>query len=353
MKKTSEMTKEEFIDYRVTEKGSSLDEIKSIWDRFEKEFSNKGCSGQDLIDRVKRRITSYFIQIDKNPSEEIEAILIGVTETDFGAKNQYKKAIEAFKTNPEAAISQGLVTEDGQPIAQNGIAKGAPINLDKALQRTYMGLFKTKHDVNYVKGILNCRADYFNKIPQLFSVLKFRASKSKNSNDENYVFSTTSLTDFITIKELNNAETEMLLQQNYKDHLKSISDLKQYAEENIGKFDYFSIIKGDVYQLIDDENRTKVDMVTGKTIIKNTMLGINKRDEEESAVVCYGNPAFKFNFTENAQDVIVIGQPRINKTTQEITVVLYGVFAPETFRVKEKSTFIEPKKSEDEVEEEW
>jgi len=357
MKKISEMSKEEFIEYRVTEKQSDRVEVEKLWEKFEKDFIEKGCTGQDLIDRVKRRITSYYIQIDKNPSELFNGVIIGVNESDFGARAQYRAAIKAYQENPQKAIEDGLVNMDGQPIKQTGFDKGAVIDVEAATQRTYIGVFKGEKDINYKVGSLVARGKYISKKPPLFSVLKFRATKSKKSDENKYLLNVVMSTDFEVVKELSDEEVEMLLMQNFKENLMSISNLKEYAEKNADNFDRMAIIKGDVFQMIDDDSRTKVDDITKKLVVKNTVLGLNKKDSDE-VVVCYGNPDFPFNFQDIAQDVIAIGQPRVNKTTGEVVMVLYGAWAPKKFR-KEKLAYVEPvlkkvaEKEELKPEEEW
>jgi hypothetical protein len=342
MKKVSEMSKEEFIEYRIKEKSCDEKEVKTLWEEFEKGFIEKGCAGQDLIDRTKRRLTSYYIQIDKNPAEEFEGILVGMKESDFGARAQFIKATEAFKENPQKAIENGLVTVDGKPLSQSGIAKGSPINIESSTQRGFIGLFKRKNDMNYIIGELISRGQNFDKIPPMFSLIKFRASVSKKTSVVKYVLNATTVTNYQFIKELTDEEVELMLTTEFKEHLLSFDGLQEFMDINKDNWDRMAILKGDVYQLIDDSNRTKVDEATGKTVIKNTMLGINKKDSDET-IVCYGNSIFPFNFQDIAQDIIVIGQPRQNQSTKEITMALYGVYAPRKFRVEKSTTkYVEP-----------
>lgn len=336
MKKVSEMSKDEFVEYRAKEKQTDKTEVLELWEKFEKEFTEKGCTGTELSDRVKRRIQSYYIQVDKNPSEDFEGIIIGVSENDFGARKQFATAKKAFKENPQKTIADGLVDANGNPIKQSGIDKGSIIDVEKSLQRTYYGIFKGK-DNNFIKGVLVCKSNYFSKIPAFFSLLKFRAIKNQKSTPENYVLSVSAVTDFKTIKELSYEESETALKQYYPESLLSIGRLKEYVEANANNFDRMAIVKGDIYQLVD-EARTKVDDATGKTVLKNVMIGLNKDDD---AVVGYGSPNFPLRLRSDAQDVILIGQPRKNAKTEEITMVIYGVLAPKKFR-QDAVKYIEP-----------
>lgn len=355
MKKVSEMSKEEFIEYRVKEKGNNKEELEILWDRFEKEFREKGCEGSDLLDRVKRRIQAFFIQVDKNPTELFEGIIIGVAENDFGARRQYLKALEAYRENPQKAIEDGLVNMDGLPIKQSGFDKGAVIDVEAATQRTYIGAFKGEKDVNYVVGTLVARGKHTSNKPPLFSIVRFRASRSKKSSLDRYLLNVVSATSFEVVKELSDEEVELFLVHNFKEHLMGISNLKEFVEKNEGNFDRLAIIKGDVYQIIDDSGRAKIDEITKKVVPKNTVLGLVKKDSDET-VVCYGLPDYPFNFQEIAQDVIAVGQPRINKSTGEVFMVLYGAWSPKKFRY-ERNVFVEPVAKDEGVdvisEDEW
>ncbi len=347
--KMSEMGKEDFLKYRVEEKGNNREEVEKLWNEKEQEFKNMGLD--DVDTRVKRALTSYFIRQDRFPTEQFEGIIIGATETDFGARWQYNDALQKYKENSDDAINKGLVDSNGNPLHRSGFNAGEIIDLKSSKQRQFLGVFKGVNDDKFIPGILTASGRNSEAVFPFGVKGSFKALKKGSSTAEKLMMTAIQDTNFVEEKKLSYAEIGKLLQDYYKENLMDIEKLSEYHDSNSGNYDRISVFKGDVFQLVD-EPRKATDTVTGEEYFKNNVLGLNKRDSDET-MTCFGKPFVPLNFSEIAQDVIAIGRTRKNQEGN-VSIDLFGAFAPEEFQTGEKE-YVEPKNGKEKVadETEW
>lgn len=337
MKPVNEMTKEEFINYRIEKFGNEKTSIEKEWDKFEKEFKDMGFEGNELAQKVKRRLQSFYILLDKSPTEDYKAVFIRVKETDYGIRRQYKAAIEAYQHNPEQAKLQGLVNDQGLPLKINGFDKGTVIDLDNSVERTFIGIIKNPKSDDWTLGELKVNAKVNIGEIDFFKEYSFKAMTSQKSKKDYIISIATQITKPSLERELEPTEAEGILKKYFSSNLMEIKDLKAYVEANAKNYDRFSIIKADVFNLVDDDNRTKVDELTGKTVKKGNMLGVNDNEPSPNTITCISSPNINFNFNENTQDLIILGQPIIRTDkdgTEEVMVMLDGYYAKPEYRVK-------------------
>jgi hypothetical protein len=239
----------------------------------------------------------------------------------------------------------GLTNTEGKPLIQSGFRKGELIELNNETI-IYNGVFKENNEKSeWCLGTLVSRD--INNIPELFSILNFRANKNTiKSSKENLVLSTNQLTSFSTEKKLNDKEVIEFLKQYYSAQMIDTKNLKVFIEQNKQNFNNYCIIKADVMDMRDD-TRIKTDEITGKEIKKLNILNLIK---DELTISCFCTPNLKFNFTEAAQELIIIGKPflGIDKTTGEerISMNLYGYYAPEIWQLKNKKEYVIPEEIE-------
>jgi hypothetical protein len=340
------LSKESFIDAKEKQ-GINKEELLAKWAEFEQQFKEQGMKEPELSERVKRRMQSWFILQAQTPGVDVKAILIGAHETDFGARKTYNAATELFKKDPDAAIRAGITTPDGKPLSQKGFRAGQVIDLKNSLTRIFMGIFQVGDSKEWVKGELSSKEKV---MPELFSLLEFNAGKAKKSTAEHINLFATAKTKFVVKQKLNDKEVLNILTSHYKDKLAEIRNLPEVINKNQSKFDEFSIVKGDVVRFVDDD-RSTTDSVTGEQRNKQNMLQLNSNDDEPVVLTGYCMSDLKFNFSQDAIGVIVIGRPYLRQTDEgdQLSMAIMGVYAPEEFRVK-KQEYKEPEVVEAEEE---
>lgn len=347
--------KQEFVQQKVKQ-GYDKAEVEKDWESFEKLFKEKGLEDDELQKRIRNRMISYYLKKDLTtvPTEEFTGICVGMKETDFGARFAYAKAIQVLQSQgKELAIEQGLVNIEGQPIYTTGFNKGNIIDLDNK-QYQYFGLFQKKGDKNWITGQLNISSKNIKEQPKFFEYFDFKAAVNNKSTKDFSILNATSEFRIKNVHRINDEETMTLLKQNFADKLCKISELRQVAKDfaENKNYDGFIIVRGNIVQLMDDE-RVGTDVITQKQVVKPNILVINDTEEEPNIVTCFASPKIKFDFSEDAQDVICIGRPAIGKDEQVI-MNLYGVRPQDADFTKGKE-FVESEETEEEFsnEEGW
>ena len=336
------MSKDEFITLKEKQ-GIKKEEVVEKWAEFEKQFKEQGMKDPELLERIKRRLQSWFVLQAQTPGVDCQGIFIGIKESDYGARKQYIAANEAYKKDAQAAMRAGLVNAEGKPIVQNGFRAGQIIDV-KAVERSLLGVFKVGEG-DFVKGELKTKEKM---LPELFVVTSFSAIKNANKSKNDYVYlSATQKTSFKTENKMDDKKVISFLGQYFKDRLFEMRNLPTFIEENKGKFNEFAIIKGDAFSMIDDD-RTKTDIITGEIIKKNNVLNLNSStDAQPIAISCIAPADLKFNFTQGAEGVIAIGRPYLRKAQdggeEQLGMTLYGFYAPAEYQITEKKGFVEPK----------
>jgi len=343
------MNKQELINKKV-QQGVAKKVVEKDFAKFEEQFKAMGFKGKELEERTVRKMVSYYTLQEKTLGVETEAIFIGFKDNDFGTTNLYSRAIEMFRTNPEQAVADGLTNSNGQPLYNSRYDKGKIIELDDLFIRNYYGFIKTANGV--VKGSLNGKVKFFkdnNLKPELFKSVKFKANKSDVKSTEKYLHFNLGIASTVeTVGKLTAVEVNELLTKHYSDEIIKITELKQYVKNNIGNFDKFCIVKGDVFKIIESTG-TKLEKRTNAEIQKQGVLGIN--DVDGNALTCYVNPDLDMNFSEITQDLIIIGSPSINKE-EEVNFTIHGFFCDEKYLVEKKPFVVADTVSDDEAEEE-
>lgn len=337
--KIEDMSKDDFIKYRMT-KGTPKEEITTEWEKLEKQFKDSGYSEKDAVERTKRKLVNFYMIQDRFPTVNVEGIIIGFQESDYGARRQYQKALEEYKKSPEQAIVSGFVTPDGKPLHQTGFSQGQIIDLKNVTERSYIGMYKAEGDDKFIIGEVKGRGVH--APPELFARVSFKAGVGKKNSKEYHVYTIVKTTAFATHEKLNDSQVMSLLKDNFGEKLVELGSLKDWCSQHEKDFSW-CIIKGNVYQLNDDPLRKRIDMLTGEEVTKGNFLGLASTDVENPITIgCSGSSDIKFNFDDMAMDIVALGRPRVRQDTGELSMQLYGVYCPMKHQIKEKKVYIKP-----------
>ena len=339
----SNQLREEFLNLRAS-KGADRNNLLSEWEKFEKLLSSKGFEGEELQERVKRKMQSFYAVADRNPVEEYSAVFLGCKQTDFGARNQYITAMQELSRDKQSAIKNEFIDFEGRPIMQKGFNKGKVINLDAPAENIYIGLFKEKGKT--IKGEVRAGTTKL----ELFSEYSFKASKNQQKSTKDHIILGLSKQYAVgSQRKLDETEVLNLLKNNYSKEMVNIKDIKDYAKSNMNDFNALCIVRGDVSRINNDPTRTKLDDITKKPIIKNSVLNLNDRSDPPNVIDCYASPSLPLNFDDMAQDVIAVGRASYKQDKDTAAITIYGAWCAEKYKLQPPKPYVEPEEQEAET----
>lgn len=333
---------EEFLKKKQERLGVPLDELKAKWAEFEQNGKEMGFEeGTALEDHVKFRISKYYLKLEREPIMEGKFQPLCVDKTDYGVMRQFQKATEAFNVDAESAIKDGLVDSRGLPLHQSGFNKGNPINLNIAFTIVYDGYFIPKDKEDKIKCKYRLGGDDVNAISfELGNIYEIKGIKSQKQSDDGSIL-IIGKRDYMPklIFERDFEDVRKDLSEFFSENLVNMTKISEYCKMKNDDGDKYpiAVVRGNVYQLTVINNKEE----DGITIERNNRIELMVEDEDYEIHTIGGwvpkIPELDFNFSENAQNVIMIGtvRQREDKQTKE-TITEFskvtGIFVPKEFR---------------------
>ena len=332
---------EEFLKAKSAKLNIPLEEMKSKWDEFKTNGLELGISEDKIDEHIRFRINKYYLKLEREPIIEGKFQPLTVDKTDYGVMRQYSKAVEAYNIDPESAVKEGLTTSDGVPIQQNGFNKGKPINIETAFTVIYDGYFipKGSDDKRLGKFRLGGKdVDSFNfKLGNIYDVKGIKSQKQQSGSDVLII----GKSDYIPVLAVERTYEQIKedVSSFFNGKLVTIPKLKDYCSaqlENDIRYPV-AVVKGNIYNLTITNDKQQGDII----IQSNNRIELMAEDESFEIHTVGGwvpkMPELEFNFSENSQDVIIVGTVREREDKEtgvkiaEFSKVM-GIFVADEFR---------------------
>lgn len=325
--------KQDFIAEQIV-RGRNEKELNELWDKFENGDEEKGEWGfrkmfptmpdEDIQERVRDRIRTYYLKENLRRGDEYEAVIIGYSRTDYGKTKLYNEALELDKKNHEQAVVEGKVNEEGQPLNRSGFNKGEPMGINDVWEKKCFGVYRKAgtQDKFMPTAIIIKEGTSNMKVP-FFSLTKFWANKGRGNEDKLIVSKATAKMDVIS--ELSETQVKELLFEYYKDNIKNIGQLNEYVEmrDPSNKND-FVVVQGGVVQVsITQESKSNALTICEKSTSSNL--------DDIKTLTCWVDKSIPLNLSEMALDVMVIGRAGKNRDGV-LNMNLYGYYCQPEYR---------------------
>jgi len=350
MKDIKSMSKEQYIAWRAEKVDMDVETVAKMWEEFESEAKEIGLTDTDTF--VKKRFSQAFIKKDKgfgkSPTVEVEVILIGMKESDYGAANQIKEVLKIItnedgtlkeKSVLEEARNQGYINENIEPLFHYENSKnrknGTVIDLKKETQCefTVVGKRLDKPD-EFTKGTLSIAKHKLSGMPEFGTVYKTELTVSSKSDKDKIILFGDDRTVFKNGTILKQEQMDSLISNFFGNIMFSMSDLKDvavnYPDPNVEKYDKYVIVKA----CVADVNLTREG-------IGNKLL-LTDGFDEDAFCDTWVPENFNINFNTNAQDIWVYGVIGFDERNSMPVINVYGLYVPEVYRLKEQPKPISP-----------
>lgn len=332
------MNKNELIESVVKKTGTKKTELEKIYKKCEDEVEER--IGDSMSDKEKEdmALRMFHAQVKgqlKSPAKVLEGIVIGVdTISDFGAANKYKNHLDYYKSDPEKAIEEGYVDEEGNPLFLTPeFKKGQPIDVEKEKVRKVWLLAKQEDDKDLRFSDLTLRHNKVDTEIPMYVPIKFRANVSDKSTKELYVLNQSTTTQFEVVKD-ERINAEEMLPKYLKKFVTKLDKIGDYFEKVKDGFERFVITKGNVSRVFigDKTNIIEIDDIS---------MDITSDDPE--TVTVFAHKMLPIDYSEVTPGLIVFGKLNYNEEKNQYTINAFGTIAPEAWTLKE-----EPKEVQEE-----
>ena len=332
---------EEFLKKKQIKLGVDIAELKEKWSEFEKSGKEIGFEGPELEEHVRFRINKYYLKLEREPIIEGSFQPLSVDKTDYGIMRQYTKAIEAFNTDSEGAVKDGLVTTAGIPIQQSGFNKGKVIDLNTAFTIMYEGFFILKDKSEKVKAKFRLGGSDVNSISfilgDIYDVKGIKSQKAQQDGSVLIIGKAEYQPVHKKVRDYNEVRKD--LAEYFEGSLVNIQKLEAYTKSKTDEgISYpMAVVRGSVYNINLIADKQEGDIL----IERNNRIELMIEDEDMNIYTVGGwvpkIPELEFDFSENAQNVILVGtvKTREDKNTNSLVTEfskVTGIYVPKEFR---------------------
>lgn len=306
----------------------------------------KGLDNDALSQRALKILSLSYKRQLRSPAIGFEGIVIGVSDAVDTVAKSKKEAVELYKTDPQLAISQGLVSEDGVPLdTRKEWASGKPNQNfgnplpEKNLLRNVFGIaIKTKVENDTPKffsmTISGDKAE--NDEYLLFKPVRFMAidKTAPELLDKAYTLNSSFFTEFIVDEEINLPKIEDLLKSCIS--FVDIKNLEEYHKANKENFNRIVAVAGDVVSL--NLQPTSI----GSRVMTIEDGNSSLEDLDAKGVTCWISPRINIDFAEGSK-VVVIGrtgqgkkkdeQGNLTEELGDVTLNVFGLYPLPEFKI--------------------
>ena len=322
-----------------------------IWTECEKDAKDRGVPDKDLeavtISMVQAALKKRLL----SPAKEFEGIIFGI-DPSAALNNTVDKvklhALDEKKRNADEAFANNYINDKGNPVwhAIEGV-KVADFKLGKEItdrdyqQNLIMLAKQTDEEGDYRIAKMKMYGDKrLHDTSLLFKTLKFRANlNEKKSTDEQLMLGQSTATEF-SVQEEEQLDFEKVAKKYLKPHVTELGKLGDFIikhEEN--KYDAFCVVQANVSNI----NITAAG-ISNILTLDDLDLGMDE------SITGWIDESYNIDIVDNAIGVIAIGSPRLGKD-DKLSINIYGLWAPEMWRIKETPSEVGEEESEEVVEE--
>jgi hypothetical protein len=318
------------------------------------EFSNlledektvhSSLSEEDQIQRALQRLSLTYKKQLRSPAIGFEGILIGVGDCIDMVAKQRRTAIESYKLDPQGAITQGIVNEEGEPLDTRQIWASGKVNSgygkplpEHNYSRVVYGVAiksnskgeKPKPFVLTINGNNALKEDM-----PLFQPVRFMAIEKTfvDNSTDSYIMNASTFTKFVVDKTLQLPKVEDIISMVYS--IVPLNKLNQYHESQKDNYNRLVITEGDVSSL----NLEPTAFGSRVMIIEDTS---NMEDLESKGTTCWLPLRFNIDFSEGSK-VLVVGRTAQGKKKNsegmitdepgDVTINTFGVYALPEYKI--------------------
>lgn len=333
---------EEFLKKKQEKLGIPLEELKAQWAEFEEAGKAMGFEATALEEHVRFRINKYYLKLEREPIVEGKFQPLSVDKTDYGVMRQYQKAIEAFNTDSEMAIKDGLCTSSGVPLQQNGFNKGKIIDIETAFTVVYDGylVLKDKEEKQHTKFRLGGKdvGAYNFELGNIYEIKGIKAQKAQKDGSILIIGKTEYVPKLVHERTYDEVRED--LAEFFEGQLVAIKAIPEYCAKCNEAGDKYpiAVVKGNIYNLNVIGDKQEGDI----TIERNNRIELMVEDADYEIHTIGGwvpkIEELDFKFSENSQNVIIVGTVRArkdkNNNDEMITEFskITGIFVPKEFK---------------------
>jgi hypothetical protein len=307
-------------------------------------------SEEDRKTRALQRTMLLYKKRLRSPAIGFEGIIIGTSDCVDMVAKQKKDALDLYRANPEFAIAQGFVNEEGIPLdtrkefspGRKNPNYGKPLPEHNWVRNIYGIAVKTKNANDKPKiffmTITGDKAQ--NESLPLFKKVRFMAidRTPKESADNLYVLNSSLFTEFIIDDELEFQISDAIEALRASPFFVKIKDLQQYHDSTKNNFNRIAIVEGCVSSLKYEP-----------TLLGNRVMVVEDENlaiediEANTGVTCWIPLRIDIDFAEGSK-VIVVGRTAQGKKRDEegnpteelgdVTLNVYGVYAIPEYKIE-------------------
>jgi len=261
---------------------------------------------------LKRLAISYKKQL-RSPAVGFNGIILGAEDTRDIVAKQRKDALDFFSENPQLAISQGVVNENGTPLdtrkewstGKLNIGFGKPLPEHLFMRKIFGVAYKTNEEPKFFTMSIN--GDVCNTTIPLMKPVRFMGI-DKSQDDIVYTLNSSSFTTFDIDEKTECPDIKELIEK-YLDVAK-ISELEDYHKQN--KEDYNRVVAVEA---------TVSSLNLEPTAFGSRIMNIEDGDDimnlESKGITCWISKDINIDFAEGSK-VYIIGKTSQGKLKDEI-----------------------------------
>jgi len=308
---------------------------------------HKDLSEEDKNQRALSRLALLYKKQLRSPATGFEGFIIGMGDcVDIVAK-QKRDALEKYKNDPQQAILQGIVDEQGIPLdtrkewagGRRNSSYGKPLPEHNYL-RNIIGIAINSKNVNDIPKVftMNLSGDKAKdeNLP-IFQPVRFMAiDKTPKENTSSYVLNPSSFTTFNVDNELKIPEFETLLK--ITNVFVEIKDLAEYHLLTKDNFNRFVITEGSVSSL-----RLEPTSIGSRIMnIEDETLALEDI-EANNGITCWIPSRINIDFAEGSK-VLVVGRTSQGKKRDDmgnltdelsnVTINTFGIYAIPKYKIE-------------------
>lgn len=263
----------------------------------------------------------------------MQGVILGYQKTDFGITKFFEEAKKIYVENPSKAVSEGITNEDGEPLYQNGFNKGEVIDLSTVQNKICFGIAKRtekgKETQKFEKMSFRLGGEKAQMNIPLFAIINFKAIDKRDGNKWD-LRASANTENIEIVKELDDAQVDDLVTEYYNDSKVDFKNVAQWHNDRQNDYNRIAVIKGNVQYV----NKTQGDKSNVLTLNEPVdIMGMETVNfEEMKTMTCWMDKEMDINFSESAQNLLVIGRTGLRQDTGEINMQVYGIYCPSKFR---------------------
>lgn len=350
--------------------GMSEEEIKKEYESVLKEESttHKNLNEEERNSRALQRLAMTYKNQLRSPAIPFDGMIIGLSDCVDTVARIRIDAIKQFRMNPQQAISDGVVNDEGIPLdTRETWSTGNPNrNFGKPLPehnwiRNVFGIASKKNidePPRYFTMTISGELAKNDSIP-IFTPVSFRAVDRTSPEDTtNYNLNPSVFTEFKFDESIKLPQPQELINQFCVDNRVLLNDLSVYHTANSNDFNRLAIIEGDVSVLALNPTSTG-----NRRIVLDDETNL---DLESQGTTCWIPPRINIDFEEQSK-VIIVGRTSQGKKLDEqgnqteelgdVMLNVYGIYAIPKYRVEKQDSPSEvketPKETQTKVTDNW